>query len=449
MDISKSLIDEVVQISNSRLAETEKAKVKSCLLDYVGVSVAGEKMLRENVKAFNSEFNAGTFKLIHSESLTDLLSSSFLHGMISHAAELDDGHRSGMFHPGAPIFSALLPILQTRSFDIDQFYKAVICGYQISIKLARIMQPDLKKRGFHATGVAGTIGAGISAGMLLNFDKAKLHNTLSACCTAASGILKVIKDGSDMKPLNVAYAAQNGVTAALSAQAGFTGADDVLGSKLGFIDTFISENNSSPELINDTDFQIHDIYLKPHAACRHCHGPIDGTINLINKFKIDPGDIDRIDVDTYSLAIYGHDHQDIKGVNSAKMSIPYSVAVAATHGKADIELFDSPFIEDRSITSVIHKVFVQEDDGYTQMVPEKRPARVKIKMRNGEILSEEILLPKGEPESPITEEELADKVVSLLAYGNINQDLANQLINVIRNSNDSTTDTFIEFIYKL
>lgn len=449
MDLSDSLIDEVVQISNSRLAEAEKVKVQSCLLDFVAVSVAGEKMLREKVKGYNSEFNTGTFKLINSESLTDLLSSSFLHGMISHAAELDDGHRSGMFHPGAPIFSALLPVMQTRSFDIDRFYKAVLCGYQISIKLARLMQPDLKQCGFHATGVAGTIGAGISVGVLLNFDESKLLNTLSASCTSASGILKVIKDGSDMKPLNVAYAAQNGVTAALSAQAGFTGADDVLGSKLGFIDTFIGEHNSSPELINDTDFQIHDIYLKPHAACRHCHGPIDGTISLVNKFEIDPGDIDRIDVDTYKLAINGHDHQDIKGVNSAKMSIPYSVAVAATHGKADIELFGSPYIEDRSIISVAHKVFTQEDDRYSQMVPEKRPARVKIKMRNGETLSEEILLPKGEPEIPITEEELADKVISLLAYGNISQDLANQLLNNIQNSDDSTTDSFIDFIYKL
>lgn len=449
MNISEVLIDEVLRIKEKNLSDDDLRKSQQCLADYLAVSFAGSKMLEKEITSYASGFSEGDIRLLGSDLKTGLLTSAFLHGMMSHVAELDDGHRYGMFHPGAPIFSALLPLAQTTNVNKELFFKSVISGYQISIKIAQLMQPDLKKRGFHATGIAGTIGAGIASGILLNFNRQQLLNTLSACCTSASGILKVIKDGSDMKPLNVAFAAQNGITASLSAKVGFMGADDVIGGRLGFVHAFIGDTNYSEEIILNSSLVIHDIYLKPYAACRHCHGPIEGVILLQKEKNIDNDSISSIDIETYSLAIDGHDHHEIRSVNSAKMSIPYSVAVAAMHGRGNIDLFEEPFISNGNILALTKKVSVKEDAAFTALVPGKRAARVIINLINGEKCVKEVLLPKGEPENPLSGDDLVEKFQSLLKYSGRSSNQASALFKNIFNSvsNSKGIRNLMEQIY--
>jgi len=451
MNISQAVIDEVLQIEQQSLTDHDHQKSKNCLIDYLAVSFAGSKMLEDKIAGYASNFRTGDIHVLGSKLKTDLLSSSFLHGMMSHVAELDDGHRYGMFHPGAPVFSALLPLSQIVNVSNERFLKAVICGYQVSIKVARLMQPALKNRGFHATGVAGTIGAGIAAGILLEFNREQLLNTLSASCTSASGILKVIKDGSDMKPLNVAYAAQNGVIAAMSAKAGFTGADDVLGGEWGFIQSFIDKQDYLEELILDKTLQIHDIYVKPYAACRHCHGPIESVIMMKEEHNFDHESILNIEVDTYFWAIEGHDHQEIRNVNSAKMSIPYSVAVSALYGRADIDLFEEPYISNPSILKLARNVRVNEDPTYSKRVPEQRAARVSIHVNSGEVFEKEVLLPKGEPENPVSDIELIEKFRSLLIYSGRSNEQASYLLEKVSQSQSDYEDieNLIEPVYNL
>ena len=449
MNISEALIEDVLRIEQKALSDVDLRKAQNCLIDYLAVSFAGSRMIENKIISYASNFTSGDIRILGIDLKTDLLSSAFLHGMMSHVAELDDGHRYGMFHPGAPIFSAVFPLSQTVKASKDRFFKAIVCGYQISIKIAQLMQPILKMRGFHATGIAGTIGAGIAAGVLFEFNKEQLLNTLSACCTSASGILKVIKDGSDMKPLNVAYAAQNGISAAMSARAGFTGTDDVLGGKWGFIQSFVDQQNISSELIMDETLQIHNIYVKPYAACRHCHAPIEGVIRLKEEYNLVPESISGIDVETYFLAIGGHDHQEIRSVNSAKMSIPYSVAVSALHGRADIELFDDPFISDSTVSALTQKVRVKEDADYSARVPGQRAARVLIHTVDGKTYKKEVLLPKGEPENPVHDNELIDKFRSLLKYSGRNKKQSARLLDSIFQSDSEKLEGFIESLYNV
>ena len=62
-------------------------------------------------------------------------------------------------------------------------------------------------------------------------------------------------------------------------------------------------------------------------------------------------DIERIDIRTYSLAVSGHDHKEISGSYSAKMSIPYSVAVGMIFGKAGLQEFSEEMVGDSEILS--------------------------------------------------------------------------------------------------
>ena len=70
-----------------------------------------------------------------------------------------------------------------------------------------------------------------------------------------------------------------------------------------------------------------------YASCRHSHSAIEAAIDIMKINNIDLDEITKVNIYTYQSAIIGHDHKVVEGVNAAKMSTPYSVAVALVTGE--------------------------------------------------------------------------------------------------------------------
>ena len=86
----------------------------------------------------------------------------------------------------------------------------------------------------------------------------KKQKMLSAASIAASGTLKVIEKGSDLKQFNSAQSALNGLMAALTSWAGFSGPEDPLTGKTGFL-KMCADDYDSHWLVQDRkdDLWIH------------------------------------------------------------------------------------------------------------------------------------------------------------------------------------------------
>ncbi|MBO0712462.1 MAG: MmgE/PrpD family protein, partial [Acetobacteraceae bacterium] len=52
---------------------------------------------------------------------------------------------------------------------------------------------------------------------------------------------------------------------------------------------------------------------------------------------------------------------------------------------------------------------VEADEALTRLYPEKFPARLVVTMQAGAVFQNELMFPKGDPQSPLTDAELADK----------------------------------------
>lgn len=435
MDLTNKFIDRIITIAQRAPSHEDMLQVRRCLIDYIGVTCAGAYMIRKKIDTYiNLIGGTGTIKTIGFNRSLTTETAAFVNGLSAHAAELDDGDRYGMFHPGAPLFSSLLVLIQKKSISSNQFYKAVISGYEASMLIARSMQPDLKEKGFHGTGFAGTVGAAIACAVAMKANREELTATLSAACTSAAGLLKVIKGKSQMKPLNIAYAAQNGLQAAFMAKAGFIGSADVLDGDMGFIRAFSEQFNGSIILESASAVKplIHAIYVKPYAACRHCHAPIEAAIHIAKKPDFSADKIHSIVVSTYSWAIRGHDHTNITGMSSAKMSIPYSVAAALLFKNGDIDVFDGDYLTNQDVLALTNKVKVIEDPKMTLKAPGERGARVKVKFKaEAEEISFFVALPKGEPENPVTDSELVQKTNSLRAFAGLQDSQIQQIVSLM------------------
>jgi 2-methylcitrate dehydratase PrpD len=412
------------------------------LLDYLAVTCAGTAFQSDKLNNYFlfSHPESGEFKAIGTGKSLCLKESIFLNGLNSHALDFDDGTNAGIIHLGSPIFSVLIPLAQRYEIDIEKMLKAAIIGYETSFTMAVSIQPKHKLLGYHATGTCGVIGATLAAAYMLDFSEEERYNAFSIACVSASGMLKVLDDGAELKPYNVAKTALLSLTSLQLAKAGFKGHNDPLGGSRGFLSMMAGDEHKTmePPLLNST-YAIMKSYTKPYASCRYTHPSVEATIHLRKRFGIRSEDVKQIVIKTYSLAVAGHDHTDVKGAYSAKMSIPYSTAVALMFGKVGLSEFSKENLSNPSIHLLTKKVSVLSDDNMSGIFPKKQCAEVSITTKNGTFV-DFVDFPKGEPENPFSKKEFYERYSDLMIYGGIEQTSFDYIFNHVNKTNEKVSN---------
>ncbi len=435
-NLTDRFIDNLCAIEGEEISDAVYRQAKRCLLDYLGASFAGARMAQEKGKALLKDFgkNQNDAAVIGFGRKSDILSAAFVNGLSSHIAELDDGVISGIVHPGSPLFSALLPLAEKENVSGADFLMGVITGYEAIVRTANAMQPSHKVRGYHATGTCGMVGAALGIGAMLRLSTSIMKDALSSAVVSAAGTLKVLEDDSELKPLNVGHAALGGVLAVSMARAGFQGPKDAFSGKMGFFSVMADEFDATQlEPAKDEAYAVEKVYVKPYAACRYCHPAIDAVLKIRSDHRIRPEDIESVNVATYRLAVANHDHTQINGISSAKMSIPYSVAVALSSGRAGLREYSMEFIQDSAISSLTKKISVRADDHLSDLFPDQCGAVVEVTTRDGNSLSASVDTPRGEPETPLSDDEINEKFASLAGYANRSEEDIQKVIEIVWN----------------
>ncbi len=425
-------------------------QARRALIDYLSVTLSGAKAFCEKetayVDALGEIGDATVFGLSRKCSMQ---TAALMNGMSAHVIELDDGHRRGALHVGATVFSALLPVAEHEHLSSEDLLYGAIIGYEATIRLACAVQPGNKLRGYHATGTCGTVGAAMGIAAALGLDFNQMKSTLSAAVTSAAGVLEMQEDNADLKPLNVGRAAMDAVAAAYLGKARFKAPIDAIGGKRGFLKVMTDDPHTEfiTDFEKDAPLAITQIYMKTYAACRHTHPAIEAALTLRPQLidSLTCGLVDSITVETYKLAVVGHDHTDILGISSAKMSMPFVVALALVKGSAGMEDFNEANVADEEILSLTRKVNVVENEELSALVPVKRASILNIKMKDGMTLSHRVDYPKGEPENPLSDEELIQKFNTLAMDSGLTAENCNKAIELI-NQPTFNVNTLIDLL---
>lgn len=441
MSLTDQFIDRICSIKFEDLTPSAIQMVKTCLIDTIGVTIAGAKDLKKKDDALVSLLGGDKVVCpIGENEKTSLLNTIFLNGLNSHFLELDDGVRYGVIHPSAPLFSALVPVAQVYNVGWKQFLLGAICGYETSIRLASAIQPYHYSAGFHPTATCCTLGVAVGVAVMLGYTRDEVKDAFSAASLASYGTLKVLEDVSELKPYNCAKAALNGYIAAAMAKAGFVGPNDALTGDTGFLKMMASQHNEEI-LIGERDFfYVEKIYLKPYASCRHTHPEIEAAFNIRKEMGFDIEKIQSINVLTYKGVLGKHDGNEIYGESSARMSIPYSIAVALQTGKAGIAEFESPYVDNPFILGLNKMVVIKGDDELSKLVPDKRVAIMTITQSDGKEFTCKVEYPKGEPENPLTPKELYAKFSEMCAHGGRTEEWSKNLFDYITNNEEIKID---------
>ncbi len=434
MNRSLEFLAAIDGIWKEKIPKDVMARAKRSLLDYLAVTCAGAAFQKDKLEQYwaFAQPEEGQFKAIGTEKNVVLKEAVFLNGLNGHALDFDDGTNSGIIHLGSPIFSLLLPLSQRYGIGVEDLLKAAIVGYEASYTMAVSIQPGHKAMGYHATGTCGTLGATIAAAYMLGFSDEERFQAFASACVAASGMLKVLDDGSELKPYNVAKTALLSLTALQLAKAGFKGHADPLGGR-GFFKMMTGKEDVElkPVLLNGT-YAIMKSYTKPYASCRYTHPSVEAAIHMRGQVK--PEDVERIDIKTYNLAVSGHEHTDIPGSYSAKMSIPYATAAGLIYGKAGLQEFSENAVKGKEILELTRKIHVEADEALSAAFPAEQTAIVTIKTKNG-TFTDRVDFPKGEPENPLTDEEFRIRYDGLMEYAGVNAAVSSEVFDTVYREN--------------
>ena len=438
--LSKYLID----LKYENIPEEAIEKAKLCFIDYLAVYLRG--LETENAKIaiktiyelYNGDFNS--------------LNKGFINGIASHSLDLDDGHRFAQLHPGSVVFSTILALATDSNLDLnitsEEFFEAVIAGYETAIVLGMMVNPNHRNQGFHSSGTIGSIASGAVASKLLNLNQEKTEHCLGLCATQSSGLLEADHAGTMGKSLHLGNAVYNGILSAFLAKNGFTGGESLIDGKEGFIkamasdlyDNHCDENGNFDALklsefidINLNRFHINEVYLKKYPFCRHIHSAIDSTLILkdeLNKLDLDNlENISSIDIETYKIASE-HDNCNPKNIQDLKQSLPYAVAISLVSEDLSLDsidvLIEKGLFSDSSeeeilkIKDIANKINIHENEELNQLTPDKRPSKVIIEVKD-KTLENTTYYPLGEVENPLSEEDILEKFKLLNPKFNMNK----------------------------
>lgn len=339
--------------------------------------------------------------------------AALINGTAAHAAEVDDSFRDAMYHPGAATIAAALAAAQERGASGKDFLRGIVLGYEVSTRIGVVMgRPHY--RFWHNTGTVGTFGAATASAGLYGLGGLPFAHALATAATFAAGLQQAFRMDSMSKPLHAGRAAEAGLLAAQLAARGVTGSLDALDGDAGFGKAMGEAPDWSA--VGQTlgkAFHIQRLTFKNHIGCGHTFAAIDGALALMAAHGLRPGDVQRVHVATYGPALDIACHHDPRTETEAKFSLRYVVATALVHGSVRLAAYTPERLQDPATRAMMNRITVAVDPAIDAAFPGRRSARVEIETVDGRRLV--WLQPdrKGDPELPLSDEELDGKFLEL------------------------------------
>jgi 2-methylcitrate dehydratase PrpD len=377
-----------------------------------GSIVAPATLLRD---ALDEDTGRGGARLIPDGVLATSRTAAYINAAASHTVEFDDIYGPGVYHPGVSVVPAALAIAEDRHVSGDLFLKAIVAGYEISDRIAAALQPA-HYRYFHTTGTIGTFGAAAAAAVILGLDGTQTAHALANSATFAAGLKRAFLADSMSKPLHAAHAAEAGLTAALAASKGVTGTLEVLDAPGGFGEAMgVGPDWEAAFADLGKSYTITRVTIKNHGCCGHTFAAVDAALDIQRQHGLATEDIVRISAGSYSNAVDVTGDMDPQTEYEGKFSLAYCLSTALVYGSVRMDAFTPERLSDPETRRLISTLDLYLDKQADEEFPNQRGAIVEIETKDGQVLSHRRRARKGDPDDPLSDQDLEAKYRELVA----------------------------------
>lgn len=380
-----------------------------CLKDLIGVAAAGARTRAAAiVNTYASTQMCGReeqARILFDGRRASRAGAAFAGASTIDALDAHDGHVLTKGHAGVAVLPALLAAVDGGApCSGKEFLTCLVLGYEIGTRAGIALHATVPD--YHCSGAWNALACAALVGRLLRLDEARLREAMGIAeyLGPRGQILRVcahptmLKDGSG-------WGAHAGVTAALLARDGFTGAP-----------ALTVERDDAAGFWGDLGqrWRIREQYFKAYPVCRWAQPAIEAALALKRAHRFDPGDITRVDIQSFREAIdLGSQCPSPATTDEAQYSLPYGVAAALVFDRVGAEEVGAAALRDPRIVRILETIALEEDAEFSRRFPAERWARLAITLGGGRTLVSEPAQARGSPENPLVDDELVAKYRAL------------------------------------
>lgn len=427
MGITRELAQELFRV---QLSERDREQLRTLIIDFFAAAYAGYKQNRVfNEKVEWVVYPQGGIEesnVLFQEKRYPARVAAFMNALYGHGAELDDGNKKAAGHAGVHLIPAVFALADKLESSNEDVLFALATGYEAYIRISSAAQPGLVARGFHSTGMAGTLACAAACARLYHLDAQGIEDAIALATTMTGGLLSYGDSRPAIKPLNPGKAAENGIFAAMLVNEGVQGPTESLEGQNGWFHAVTDEIHE--EFLRGTDhLLLHDCYFKLYPSCRHTHCGIDAAVALHDRVKTE--EIEKVKVYIYPNAIKLAGIKIPKDQDETKFSIQYTLSCALLNGGYGIADMDPPRLTP-DVLDLIDRIELISDSSMEDRTKGIRGTRVEVILKDGSHEEETVLVPKGDPEKPLTRADVIDKL-RVCAQGQANEEKLMKLVQSI------------------
>ena len=376
-------------------------------LDAVANIVAGRNSLQgRKLLAWQNSMSDGPGQTVDKARL------SFLYGSLCHILEVDDLHRASVVHPGCVVVPAVFAM--AAGSNGKSALTAILRGFEACCRVGMSVGTEHYKI-WHNTATCGPFGSAMAVASLLGLDTAACVNALGNAGSQSAGLWQFLDSGAETKHLHAGRGAEAGLVAATLAEHDFTGAPEILEGERGFYKATCPNHDAAKLLPADSDqWQLHLTSIKPWPSCRHTHPAIECALILCRQLP-EATAVRSIRIFAYQAALDLCDRVEVDSAYAGKFSLQHCVATALINGKVVFDNFEAEArgeaydLRSRTVVSVV--------DQFQSAYPRHWGSRVEIDLEDGSMISHEVTDARGDPELPLSPEDMVAKARGLLVHG--------------------------------
>lgn len=342
--------------------------------------------------------------------------ATFVNTAMIRNLDFNDEYPGG--HP-SDCLGAFLAIAESAQADGKQLIESLVIAYELFLRLSDATH--LRYKGWDQ-GFAVGIGVAAGVGHLLNLTREQLAEAI-AIIAVANVPMRNTRAGelSLWKGVATAYAARNGMFAALLAGEGMTGADKPFEGKHGLWDLITGPFQLTPLPTEGGPYQAPVTRLKYWPVEYNGQLPVWGALELREKVKWQELRDIEIGVYTFCYTEIGSEPEkwDPKTRETADHSLPYIFAKVLVDGTISVAAFEESAYRDPSLRPLMSKIRVYLDHQVDAIYPKTISMKIKATGNDGHVTELWPRDPLGHPNKPMGDEDVRKKFLRIVepVYG--------------------------------
>ncbi len=387
------------------------ASARRSLLDLIGIAAAGSRTGAARIVATYAATQLcgsdRSARILFDGRRAGLAGAAFAGATTIDALDGHDGHVLTKGHAGAAVLPTVLALIDgakpgdvAAEVDGRELVTSLVLGYEVATRAGMALHATVAD--YHCSGSWNALGCAAVAARLLAFGESQTRQALGLAgyfgprgqILRACASPTMVKDGSG-------WGAHVGVTAALLAREGFTGAP-----------ALTVEREDAASFWSDLGqrWRIREQYFKAYPVCRWAQPAIEAALALQRAHGFASEEIATIAIESFREAVdLGSQCAMPRSTEEAQYSLSFPVAASLVFGRIGADQVDGTALRDPVIMRLVAATMPIEDMEFSRRFPAERWARVRIALNDGRTLVSHPAQARGGPENPLGDGELREK----------------------------------------